>query len=65
MISAIDWRGKNFEFGEKSPKLWRNSNGWQKGPHEKCDFYENGEFNKDCFVGKLEHANENRGSFYL
>ena len=39
--------------------------GWQKGPHEKCDFYENDEFNKDCFVGKLEHASENRGSFYL
>lgn len=58
MISAIDWRGKNFEFGEIQM-------GWQKGPHEKCDFYENGEFNKDCFVGKLEHASENRGSFYL
>lgn len=38
MISAIDWTGKNFEFGEKSPKLWRNSNGMAKGAPRKVRF---------------------------
>ena len=35
------------------------------GPNEKCDFYENGEFDKDGFVGNWTNASENRGSFYL